>query len=373
MPQPVPGQTHSRPRMLAMYAVILAGGGGTRLWPLSRRRLPKQFLPMFDGDSLFQRTLARLLPLIDPADVYVVTDERLAALATEQAPWLTDEQLIAEPMGRNTAAAIALAALAARRPADEVMVVLPADHAVSDAGSFREALATAGEAAADGSLVTLGISATAPEPGYGYVVAEEAPAGQGDVRVRRVARFVEKPNRELAAQLLAKESAWWNAGIFVWRGDALLAQLERHAGEILAPLRDGLAAGSALDEIYATLPATSIDYALLEPASVEGAVKVVPSDFGWSDVGSWSALRAELAAHRPPEGAGVVRIGRGVDLDSEELLVHSSGDRLVVTIGLRGTIVVDTPDVVLVCDADRAQDVRRVVDSLAEAKETEYL
>jgi mannose-1-phosphate guanylyltransferase/mannose-6-phosphate isomerase len=355
-----------------MYAVILAGGGGTRLWPLSRRDRPKPFLPLLGQDSLFQRTLGRLEPLIDAADVYVVTEARHAPLAREQAPWLHREQLIVEPMGRNTAAAIALAALAIERPADEVMVVLPADHAISDEAAFRSALAVAAEAATDGSLVTLGITPGGPEPAYGYVVAD-AGSTASRAGVRRVSRFVEKPGRERAAALLAEGAAWWNAGIFVWRRDALLDRLERHASAVLGPLRDALAAGADIGPAYADLPAISIDYAVLEPASLEGAVKVVPAAFDWSDVGSWPALRAQLAAAQPPGSRGVVEIGRSIDLDSEDVLVHSSGSRLVVTIGLRGTIVVDTPDVVLVCDADRAQDVRQIVSSLAEAKETEHL
>jgi mannose-1-phosphate guanylyltransferase len=356
-----------------MYAVILAGGGGTRLWPLSRRDRPKPFLPLLGQESLFQRTLGRLEPLIRPDDTYVVTEARHAALAREQAPWLRRDQLIVEPMGRNTTPAVALAALSIDRPGDDVMVVLPADHAISDEAAFRSALAAAAEAATDGSLVTLGITPRGPEPAYGYVVAEEAGATSSATGVRHVARFVEKPGREVAAALLAEGTAWWNAGIFVWRRDALLEHLERHASAVLGPLRDGLAASADIAQAYADLPAISIDYAVLEPASLDGAVKVVPAAFAWSDVGSWPALRAQLAADQPAGSRGVVEVGRGIDMDSEDVLVHSSGGRLVVTIGLRGTIVVDTPDVVLVCDADRAQDVRQIVNSLAEAKETEHL
>lgn len=362
--------------MRVMYAVILAGGGGTRLWPLSRRATPKPFLPLLGPQSLFQRTLARLPPLIAESDTYVVTEARYQHLAEAQAPTLASAQVIAEPMGRNTAAAIALAAVLVDRPADEVMVVLPADHRIADEAAFRLALEAAALAAADGSLVTLGIAPSSPESGYGYVVAETADAGsppaQPDV-ARRVSRFVEKPSREHAQDLIATGSAWWNAGIFVWRRDALLERLERHAADVLTPLRDGLDAGRSLDEIYPELPAIAIDYAVLEPASLEGAVKVVPADIGWSDVGSWTALRAELEAGQSADMRGVVAVGEVIDLDSEDVMVHSSGDRLVVTIGLRGTIVVDTPDVVLVCDADRAQDVRQIVDRLAQAKEIEHL
>jgi mannose-1-phosphate guanylyltransferase/mannose-6-phosphate isomerase len=352
-----------------MYAVILAGGGGTRLWPLSRRARPKPFLPLLGDESLFQATLDRLAPLVQAADAYVVADQGHLPLALEQAPALAPHQLIGEPLSRNTAAAVALAALVIDRPTDEVMAVLPADHRIADGEGFRRALGLAAEAAADGSLVTLGITPSGPETGYGYVVASaEEDAGL----TRRVARFIEKPVRDVAEALVAT-GAWWNAGIFVWRRDALLAGLERHAADILEPLRDGLAADRPLADIYASLAGGSIDHALLEPAALEGVVKVVPMDVGWSDVGSWPALRAELARGQPPDERGVATVGAAEDLDSEDVLVHSTTGRLVVTVGLRGTIVVDTPDVVLVCAADRAQDVRRIVDRLAEAKETDYL
>ena len=353
-----------------MYAVILAGGGGTRLWPLSRRARPKPFLPLTGEQSLFQLTVARVEPLVGAGGIYVVAEDAQRGTVREQAPHLPEEQLLGEPFGRNTAAAVALAALAIERPDDEVMAILPADHMIADEEGFGRALGAAAEAAADGSFVTLGVAPSGPETGYGYIVGGD---GAEESIARRVARFVEKPDQQRALELLARPAgAWWNAGIFVWRRDALLAGLERHAPEILQPLRDGLAGGRPLAETYAGLRATSIDYALLEPASLEGRVRVVPLDVGWSDVGSWSALHAELAGRaRSPERN--VAIGRVQSLESEDVLVHSSSGRLVVTVGLRGTIIVDTPDVLLVCDADRAQDVRRIVDQLAAAKETDHL
>jgi mannose-1-phosphate guanylyltransferase len=190
---------------------------------------------------------------------------------------------------------------------------------------------------------------------------------------RQVERFVEKPDRQRAAELLGSAAgAWWNAGIFIWRRDAILASLDRHAPAITTAIRRGLDQGHSLATIYESLPDISIDRAVMEPASLNGEVKVVPADIGWSDVGSWNALHAQLA-RRQQANAGVVTIGDVQDLGSKDVLVHSSGGRLVVTVGLADTIVVDTPDVVLVCAADRAQDVRAIVDRLAQAKETEYL
>jgi mannose-1-phosphate guanylyltransferase len=355
-----------------VHAVILAGGGGTRLWPLSRRERPKPFLPLIGEESLFQRTLRRIEPLIPADDTLVVAEQRHMPLVAEQAPQLLSRHLIGEPFGRNTAAAIALAALTSQRRSDDVMVVLPADHYISEEARFRELIAAAANAAADGSFVTLGITPTGPETGYGYVVGAAAAEGPTDA-ARAVDRFVEKPARERALELLADpRGAWWNAGIFIWRVDALRDGLERYAPAVIETLRRGLDQGQSLTSIYEMLPSVSIDRALMEPASVDGLVKVVPADVGWSDLGSWDALHRALAG-RAGALDGVVTIGRAEDIESEGVLAHSSGGRLLVTIGLRDTIVVDTPDVVLVCASDRAQEVRAVVDRLAQAKEDDYL
>jgi mannose-1-phosphate guanylyltransferase len=357
-----------------MYAVIMAGGGGTRLWPLSRSRRPKPFLPLLEDErTLLQAGVSRLAPLVAPEDVYVVTDERYAALVQESAPQVPPQNIIGEPCGRNTAAAVALMAHAIERPADDVMVVLPADQAVRDEAAFRAALAAAAERAAEGDLVTLGVEPTEPSTGYGYVIATGEPAAHGGRDTYRVERFEEKPTPERARELIASRAAFWNAGIFVWRRSAAIAGLEKHAADISDPIRDWAAGavptgragwpGAALAETYGDLRDTSIDYALLEPASVEGQVAVVPISVGWSDLGSWSALRDE----RSEEGAPVIATegaARVIDIDGRDVLVHAAGDRMVATVGLEGVIVVDTPDALLVISADAAQDVKRVVNQL---------
>lgn len=344
-----------------MYAVIMAGGGGTRLWPLSRRSRPKPFLPLLGDRTLLQATVARLAPLIGPRDVYVVTDARYASAVHEQVPGLPVANLLPEPMGRNTAAAVAYAVAAIDRPDDEVMVVLPADQRVTDEAGFRAALAAAAARAADGDLLTLGISATGPATGYGYVLATGEPTLVEGLPSFRVARFVEKPSPERAAELIASGRASWNAGIFVWRRDRVRDGLARHAPDIWRAVEAAVTGGAgAIAATYPSVRSTSIDYALLEPASGEGWVAVVPAAVGWSDLGSWDALldTDDARAVRAEGAAEVIAVG------GTRSLVRADGDRLVVVVGVRDTIVVDTPDALLVCAADAAQDVKLVVERL---------
>jgi mannose-1-phosphate guanylyltransferase len=389
-----------------MYVVILAGGGGTRLWPLSRRDRPKPFLPLIGSETLFERTVARVRPLVGAQGIYVVAERRHVPHVLAQAPDLPPGHVLAEPEGRNTAAAIALAALAIERPSAEVMVVLPADAWIADDAAFRELLlGVAGPGGLaegvpalglDAPLVTLGVQPDPerPQPGYGHLLAD--PAARAELHVPgtarplaayRLAAFVEKPDPERAAQLARQPSVAWNAGMFAWQRRALQAALQRYAADILDGVRWALAApggpdgdhlaGAEAARRYAQVRATSIDYAVLEPAAAAGAVAMASMPIGWSDVGSWSAVR-DLQRAAPSgsgaEEAGAPRAAGGaMDLGSRDLLVRSMGGRLVVTVGLSDTIVVDTPDALLVCAADRAQDVRAIVERLREAGETEYL
>jgi mannose-1-phosphate guanylyltransferase len=352
-----------------VYAVILAGGGGTRLWPLSRPECPKPFLRLLGEETLIQRTVARLSPLVEPRDVYVIVDRRHLGLVAEQLPQVPAANVIGEPIGRNTAAAVALAAEVIGRPDDEVMLVLPADAHIADEAGFRAALAVAGEVAAEGVLVTLGVTPDGPETGYGYVLSKPPARHLLDHRVFAVERFVEKPTKERAAELIATGLASWNAGIFAWTRATIRDRLSRYAPDILEPIRTIAERGTAedLDNAYPTIRATSIDYAVMEPASVEGAVAVVPMSVGWSDLGSWSALRDvwQARAENPPVGT-TIGLGNRRDIGSVETLVLA-GDRLVVTIGLTDTIVVDTPDALLICAADRAQDVKQIAEELAKS------
>ncbi len=358
-----------------MYAVVMAGGGGTRLWPLSTPDRPKPFLRLLGDTTLLQRSAARLFPLIEPEDVYVVAERRHLPLVREQLPAVPQANLLGEPMGRNTAAAIALAAEAIERPGDEAMLVRPADAYVADEEGLRTALGVAAEAASDpaggGRLVTLGVTPDHPETGYGYIMARPESRGVGGRPVFDVERFVEKPSTEKAEELIATGLASWNAGIFAWTRSSIRDRLERHASDILAPIRAAAGAGAspaelanALDLAYPSLRATSIDYAVMEPASLEGAVSVVPMEVGWSDLGSWAALRDAWQREHPD---GLPGTGNRRDLGSTAVLVLA-GDRLVVTIGLNDTIVVDTPEALLICAADHSQEVRTIAEEMARSK-----
>jgi mannose-1-phosphate guanylyltransferase len=358
-----------------MYAVILAGGGGTRLWPLSTPERPKPFLRLLGDDTLIQRSVARLAPLVAPQDVYVVTDRRYLPLVAEQLPSLPAANLIGEPQGRNTAAAVALAAEAIDRPDDEVMLVLAADAHITDESGFRAALAAAGEAATGSRLVTLGVTPDRPETGYGYILARPPARTIGGRPVFDVDRFVEKPKVEKAQELIATGLASWNASIFAWTRSTIRDRLSRHAPDIAGPIRAVCAAGTDGDlaATYASLRATSIDYAVMEPASFEGAVAVVPMEVGWSDLGSWAALRdawVERVAARTGSAtpaSGCEGTGNRRDIGSAGSLVLA-GDRFVATIGLRDVIVVDTPEALLICAAERAQDVRQIAEEVARGR-----
>jgi mannose-1-phosphate guanylyltransferase len=339
----------------------MAGGSGTRFWPRSRRRVPKQLLPVLGTRSLLQDTVARLRGLVPTAHILIVTHRDHAAEVRRQLPQLPRRNVLVEPQGRNTAPCLALAAIEIeRRARGATFVSLPADHAIADPRAFRATLLEAfAWAAAEPVAVTIGIRPTAPETGYGYVHVGQHRAG----RTARVRAFVEKPSAARARRFVASKAYRWNSGMFVWQTATVLALLDRHLPEVTAPLRKALATRSsaALARAYARLPSISIDYGVMEHAR---DVLVVSADFGWSDVGSWAAL-ADLGAGR--NGGGAV-----IPIDAARSVVFGDG-RLVALIGLDDVIVVDTPDAVLVCHRDRTQDVRRVVAELVRRRLEAYL
>ena len=341
-----------------MIPVILSGGSGTRLWPLSRQAYPKQFLALAGEDTMLQATWQRVAELASAAPLVVANEDHRFMVAEQlRQVGCTPAAIVLEPVGRNTAPAIAVAALQATADGtDPLLLVLPSDHVIADAAGFRAAVAAATPAAQNGKLVTFGIVPTAAETGYGYI---QAVAG-GDAPVRAVARFVEKPDAATAAQYLASGQYFWNSGMFLFQASRYLAELERHAPAMLAACRKAFAAAARdadfvrLDKAaFAACPSDSIDYAVMEKTA---DAAVLPIDVGWNDVGSWSALW-EVAQQ---DGDGNAHHGDVIALDCRDTLAW--GDRrLVAMIGLRDIVVVDSDDALLVAHKDQVQEVKEVV------------
>jgi mannose-1-phosphate guanylyltransferase len=356
-----------------LYSVIIAGGRGTRFWPLSRSRKPKQLLKLFGSKTLLDETADRVLSLGSSDRTLIVTvAEQLNAVRKELSS-LPRKNFLAEPEGKNTAPCIGLAALEViGRDPDAVMIILPADHWVSDVPAFRRTLKAAAELAArHDRLVTIGIQPAYPETGYGYIVRGKPLTANGISDAYHVKRFKEKPDAKTARQLL-RQGSLWNAGIFAWKSSTLLALMERYqpairnslekiaraaAGKSLASAAAKL--GSVIAREYKKMPNISIDHAILEPAGSEGRVLTVPGHFGWSDVGSWAAVHQMS----PRDADGNAANGKWLGLDAKDCLIHAP-DRLVVLLGTRDVIIVDTPDALLVGDLKRSQEVRDLVDEL---------
>jgi mannose-1-phosphate guanylyltransferase len=359
-----------------MYAVILAGGSGTRFWPLSRKKTPKQLISVFGGKSMLQRTVERVVPM-GPKRIFVVTNALQAEETGRQLKEFQNDcriDIIAEPVGRNTAPAIGLAAsIIARHAPDALMLVLPADHFIAREEEFRRTVIRGREAALNGYLVTMGIVPSRPETGYGYIEADRDLRGSGPYPVRR---FVEKPSLEKAEEFVKAENFYWNSGMFLWRADVILDSIMTFMPELAGALAQLTFSDDIwniddlkpqIGEVYAAIKGESIDFGVMEKAD---NVMVVPADFGWSDVGSWRALPEVL----PPgqDGNVALSLREVLTLDARDCLV-SAGEKLVALIGVDGLVVVDTPDSLLVCNRDRAQDVKKIVEQLEQKGLTEYL
>ncbi len=356
---------------MPLYPVILSGGSGTRLWPLSRAALPKQLLPLAGDNTMLQETVLRLAGLPGAGAPLIVCNNDHRFLIAEQLRDIGVSPLgiFLEPIGRNTAPAAAVAALhLLRQDADAVMLLLPADHLIADVPAFHAAIAEGLKAVAAGHLVTFGIVPDAPETGYGYIQQGESLAGG---TARRVARFVEKPNRENAEKFLASGEYFWNSGMFLFSCRQFLDELNALRPDIIAACEQALDGGRhdldfcRLDKgAFAACPSDSIDYALMERTR---HAAVVPADIGWNDIGAWSALWDV----GDKDAAGNVQRG-DVYLDGVNDSLVRAESRMVAAIGVANLLIVETPDAVLVADRSRAQDVKKVVDYLKASGRSEH-
>jgi mannose-1-phosphate guanylyltransferase len=344
------------------HLVILAGGWGERLWPMSTRERPKQMLDLTGGSSLVGETLERITPLVSLDSALVMTNASLRDRMVRELPGIPPERVIGEPVGRNTGPAIALAAkLLMQSDPDATMIVLPADHVVADAAAFREAIRLAVEAAGDErALVTLGVRPTRPETEYGYIRAGRRAPTDGAFAVES---FVEKPDREKAERYLTDGGYYWNSGMFIWRADVFLAEVERHLPDVAAALAEFSAAPGDLNfeeelsGFYGSVEGVSVDYGVMEKAN---DVLVIPADIGWDDVGAWPAV----ARIWEGDEAGNTLRGDVVIVDTTESIAYSE-EGVVAVLGMEGVVVVRTADATLVCPRDRAADVRLIVEALS--------
>jgi len=351
------------------YALILAGGGGTRLWPASRRKRPKQFLPLLPhGRSLLAGTVERLRPVVPDERMWVVTAASQVDEVRTHAPGLG---IVVEPEARNTAPCIGLGALAvlARDP-EGVVAVVPSDQFVSRPEAYQQALHTALAAASgpSGRVVTIGLTPTHPETGYGYIEVGAPLDGAGQQGARQIVRFVEKPDRATAEGYLASGRFVWNSGMFFFRAARLLELIRLHMPE-LGALLDAIARDPARTaELYPNAPAISIDYGVMEKLGSDD-LAVVPADFGWNDVGSWAALGTVT----PADARGNVAVGEVITVDSDGNLIYAGEGQLVAAVGVENLVVVAAGGAVLVLPKERAQDVREIVQALKDRKRETWL
>jgi mannose-1-phosphate guanylyltransferase len=367
-------------KALATHAVILAGGRGTRFWPRSRTRTPKQLLNIVGEGSMVQQTVARLAPLVLAQRIWTVTNAEQASALAKQLPAVARKHVLTEPIGRNTAAAIALAAIHVRHVADgdALLAVLPADHYIAKPARYREIMRAAlDEARKPGRMVVLGIPPTRPETGYGYIERQGESITSHGAPIFAVRCFKEKPELAVAKEYVASGNFHWNAGMFFWRVStfmdalkeflpkthALIEELARHIGKRSYTAK--------LKRIYPQLENISVDYAILERTTQHtGAprVFVIPAEMGWSDIGSWAAVHELLAKH-PAEN---IFAGPGHTLDAEGNFLWSPG-KYIAAIGVNGLVVVETPDALLICPRDRAQDVGKIVKALEDRNQKKLL
>ena len=355
------------------YGVILAGGGGTRFWPVSRRRTPKQLLNLSGRDLMVNEAVERISAVIGKSHIFIVTaDVQAPAMITATYGKVFPMNILAEPAARNTAVCIGYAAMEIyRKYGDGVMVITPADHYIKDAAAlteiFRTAILTAEE---QDKLITIGIRPSFPATGFGYIRYDAAAAG----KVKPVTAFREKPDEETARQYIESGQYAWNSGMFIWKASLILKKLHEYAPDIYAELQkigDAMNTPNeqaVLNEVYPNIRAISIDYAVMEPVAANGDVLVIPGECGWNDVGSWDMMD-QL---HTPDADGNICIGDVIAVDTGNSVIYSSG-KTVAAVDVNGLVIVETEDAVMVCSKEKAQNVKKIVDILSESGRTELL
>lgn len=357
--------------ILKKTALIMAGGRGERFWPKSRKSLPKQFLSLTDdGKTMIQLTVERILPLVKMEDIYISTNRDYKELVRQQLPEIPEENILCEPVGRNTAPCIGLGAVHMwKKYGDAVMYVLPSDHLIKYTSIFLGTLTDAGEVAEQGeNLVTLGITPDCPETGYGYI---KFLPDQMLGRAFEVDRFVEKPDLETAKEYVASEQYLWNSGMFIWKVSTILKNLETYLPETYQGLnRIAAAIGTEEEELvlekeFSAFQSESIDYGIMEKAK---NIYILSGSFGWDDVGSWLAVGRIKKSNE----FGNVINGNAVTVDTKNCIIQG-GKKLIATVGIEDIIVVDTEDALLICEKDSAGNIKKVLENLKICNRTEYL
>ncbi len=357
------------------YPVILAGGRGTRFWPLSRKRRAKQLLALDGKQTMIQQTVQRLLPLAAPNHFWIITNEELQAAIARQVPRLPKKQIIAEPVGKNTAPAIGLAAFLLHRLDPRATIGLfPSDHVIGDEKTYRDVIQRGTEIASAGNnIVVLGIRPTRPETGYGYIESG-APL---EMEVLRVRRFTEKPDAEHATQFLRAGNYFWNSGMFLWNALTLVNALQEHLPKTAALLEEIASVyqtskfSSTFRKLYPKCENISVDYAVLEPRSAKGEegsnIYCIPADFGWNDLGSWAALHEHHSLKSKSADGNLIASDGSYTLNARGNYVHAPG-KFVATVGVDNLVVVETEDALLITSRERSQDVGKVVQYLDQRK-----
>lgn len=352
-------------------ALIMAGGRGERFWPKSRKSLPKQFLSLTDdGKTMIQLTVERILPLVDMEDIYISTNKEYLSLVTAQLPNIPKENIICEPVGRNTAPCVALgAAIIGAKYEDALMMVLPSDHLIKYSSMFQTTLKDACDVAEKGdNLVTVGIAPDHPETGYGYIkFKNEITEG----RAFKVEKFVEKPSLEKAKEYLAEDDYLWNSGMFLWKVSSVMERFKTLIPEVyegVMSICDAYRAGNmeeVLSKVFPTFPSISIDYGIMERSE---NIYTIPGSFGWDDVGSWLALERIKKSNEYGNIVG----GNVITIDTNDCIIQAE-NKLIATIGLEDLIIVDSEDAILICEKGSTADIKKVLENLRICNRNEYL